>query len=297
MANYSKRALLKENSEAIEPDYLEGRVYLYVRQAVKDQPDAGSLAVLLPELPGVDVLQLFASVINYATDEKARQEVLSRFSPLFQLAAVGAFGMEPFSGRQLGTYDKIPWWMYHMDMNLTGGVGMSVFGAKTKLVNDPLTADRTDTGTYVQATNPLAWWAWRNFMQFPGAGRSMSTIDSIDYADLGAIETVVGLTEDYRRSGGNKVLDEVFQTIGEAVSPEAVGLAPLIEAPLEPTEYADLVPPREGFTKKNEMLNILGIRSTRIPSEGVAVSKLYREGEQVNKQETKAEEKFTPYRK
>jgi GNAT superfamily N-acetyltransferase len=298
MANYSRRALLKENAEVVEPSYLEGRVYLFVRRALQDQPDAGRVAVLLPELPAMDVMQLFASVLNYGTDKAARQDVLSRFAPIFQSPAVFAFEMEAFSGRQLGSYDKIPWWLYSMDLNLTGGVlTKGVFGAEPRQVNDPLTADREDTGTYMQATNAKLWWAWRNFLQFPGAGRSMSTLESIDYADAGIIETMVAATEAYRRQGGIDVLDDAFRAAGEVLPNQASGLPTIIEPDREVEEYAEMVKPREGFTTATERMNIFGVRSTRIPSEAVGVSKLYRELEQAHIEASKQLKKASPYRR
>ena len=298
MANYSRRALLKENAEVVEPSYLEGRVYLFVRRALQDQPDAGRVAVLLPELPAVDVMQLAASVLNYATDKSARQDVLSRFAPIFQAPAVFAFEMEAFSGRQFGSYDKIPWWLYSMDLNLTGGVlTKGVFGAEPRQVNDPLTADREDTGTYIQATNAKAWWVWRNFLQFPGAGRSMSTLESIDYADAGIIETMVAATEAYRRQGGIDVLDDAFRAAGEVLPNQASGLPTIIEPDREVEEYAEMVKPREGFTTATERMNIFGIRSTRVSSEAVGVSKLYEESKQAHFEASKNLNKASPYRR
>jgi hypothetical protein len=58
-----------------------------------------------------------------------------------------------------------------------------------------------------------------------------------------------------------------------------------------------MVKPREGFTTATERMNIFGIRSTRVSSEAVGVSKLYEESKQAHFEASKNLNKASPYRR
>ena len=279
--NYANEQLLGEDNDILGPAYLEGRMALFVRQSIVDSYASGKVAVFAPAIPAMDPVNLVSDAVSVVSSEDARRELVARLTPWAQAPFVLALGVEPFSGRELGTYDKVPMYVYETDMMLTGGVlTRGGFGVRWQSNRDPSSNDTDESTGYMQATNPRAYWIWRNLLQFPGAGRSMAELEKLDRLDSGAIETVVGAAKAYRRAGGVEEVDKFFGVVAEAL-PETLTeeqTMPVMRDPnLYPIRDEDTASLRPGFSGLNETLAFIGLPSRRLDNEAIALDRAYRE--------------------
>jgi hypothetical protein len=278
--NYANEQLLDEDNDILGPSYLEGRMALYVRQAIAESYASGKVAVFAPPIPAMDPVNFITDVVNI-TDADAQRELVAKMTPWQQAPFILALGIEPFSNRELGTYDKIPMRLYEMDMLLTGGVlTRGGFGARWQSNKDPSSNDSDESDGYMQATNAKAWWVWRNMLQFPGAGRSMQQLEQWDRVDSGAIEGIVRAAKTYRKEGGVEEVDAFFGVVGENLpgSLTAGKTLPVMRDPnLQTIEEGDIVTARPGFTKLNEVMALAGLPGRRLDNEAVALDRAYRE--------------------
>jgi hypothetical protein len=279
---FANETLLGEDNEIVTPDYMETRLLLYARQAVRDSYESGQTVTMAPALPIGDIIGMVSDIANITTDEGQRG-LVSKVSPVMQAPFVFATGADLFSGRDIGNYNKIPTYYYELDMNVSGGVAMrSLFGAQWRENKDGMANDTDDSRGYYHATNEKAWWLFRNILQIPGiSGRSMSTLESFDRAEIGAVEAMVEASRAYREAGGIEEFDTFFINTGNAL--EYVMGQPIVPRPDDPdmiffpAESQETMTPRTGLTVFDERLSALGVRAARIENPAVAKDRLYRE--------------------
>jgi hypothetical protein len=89
------------------------------------------------------------------------------------------------------------------------------------------------------------WWAYRNLLQIPGTGRSMTIIDQMDRSNIGLVE---GITEALRTM---------------RIEAEEIGLASEREYEFQ---EGDTMSPRVGLTPMDELLGVAGIRTQLVPN-------------------------------
>lgn len=278
--NHANETLLEGDAELVLPDYLRGRWMLSMRDAAKDSYSSGKVAVLAPQVPVMDVVGLFSNIINVGTED-ANRALIGRATPWVQAPFVLGLGIEPFSGRELGSYDKVPRFLYELDMLVSGGVLVrGVFGAEWQSNKDPSSNDSDETSGYFQARNAKAYWIWRNLLEFPFAGRSITTLESMDRADLGVVEATVDAARAYRVSGGSD-LDAFFLKVQSAI-PSILTEGSTMPPLSDPNRYVpmpqeDLIAPRQGMTHMDEVRSWVGVRSVRVDNPAVALDRIYYE--------------------
>jgi hypothetical protein len=279
---FANETLIGEDSDIVTPDYMETRLILRSRQAVKDSYESGVVGVLAPPLPIGDIVQMGSDIFNYSTTE-GQLGMITKLAPAIQMPIVFATEKDLFSGRDMDRYNKVPGYLVEIDMRGTGGVlTRGAFGVQWRDNTDSMANDTDESRGYYHATNAKLWWAWRNYFQVPFvAGRSMSTVESLDRADLGIVESMVEATRAYRAEGGVEEFDAFFFKTGNALE-YVVGkpIVPIPEDPdmvLLPTGFEDTMSPRVGMTHWDEVRSALGFRSVRVENPAVAKDRLYRE--------------------
>jgi hypothetical protein len=167
-------------------------------------------------------------------------------------------------------------------MLLSGGTLVrGVFGAEWQTNKDPSSNDSDETSGYFQARNAKAYWIWRNLLEFPTAGRSITTLEAMDRADLGIVEAGVDAARSYRVAGGSETLDAFFLKTRSAIPSILTegSTAPALEDlnSYVPMPQEDLIAPRQGMTHMDEVRSWVGVRSVRIDNPAVALDRIYRE--------------------
>jgi hypothetical protein len=279
--NHASQTLLEGEADVVLPEYLRGRLMLTMRDAVQESYDSGRVAVVAPQIPVMDVVTTALNLLSITEDE-SQKALIGKFTPWMQAPFVLGLGIEPFSGRELGSYDKIPRFLYETDMLLSGGTLVrGVFGGVWQTNKDPSSNDSDETSGYFQARNAKAYWIWRNLLEFPTAGRSITTLEAMDRADLGFVEGAVGLARSYREGGGSETLDAFFlktrQGIPSILTDESTSPALEDLNSYVPMPQDDLVAPRQGMTHMDEVRSWAGVRSVRIDNPAVALDRIYRE--------------------
>jgi len=278
--NHANETLLDGEADLVLPDYLRGRWMLTMRDAAEDSYSSGRVAVLAPQMPLMDVIGNITNILNVGSEESQRA-LIGRFTPWMQAPFVLGLGIEPFSGRELGSYDKVPRFLYELDMLTTGGTLVrGVFNAEWQSNKDPSSNDSDETSGYFQARNAKAYWIWRNLLEFPGAGRSLSTLEAMDRADLGVVEFAVNQAREYRQEGGSD-LDAFFLKVQSAI-PSILTEDSTMPPLSDPNRYVippqeDLIAPRQGMTHMDEVRSWVGVRSVRVDNPAVALDRIYNE--------------------
>jgi hypothetical protein len=280
--NYANETVLGDDNDLITPTYLEGRLLLMSREALKDSYSSGRIVTMAPPIPVNDVLNLWGDMLAVGTED-GRRELFARTTPWAQAVPVMATGIDPFSGREFGKYDKIPMFLYESDMAMTGGLFVrGVLGGTWQDNKDPSSNDSDESRGYIQARNARLWWFYRNFLQFPGAGRSMGTLEMMDRMNRGPGQWVVDVTRNYREAGGLAEADAFFvglQPVVETVVGESLATPPLRDPnmALQVLAQEDLVDARVGLTPLNELTSLMGVRAVRVDNPAVAKDRLFRE--------------------
>ncbi len=274
----------QDDPEIVVADYLRGRMPVYVKQSVVNTHRTSGYAYILPPLPVMDAVNFPLEIFDMTMYEipeldslrnaKAHQErlrassaLLARFAPWYQAPLVAYSGMQPFGGRGIEEYNRIPQFFVELDETVLGGLLTNTYLNKSlKEVRDPASNEGIgDAGIYWHAENGFNWWAYRNLIQIPGFGRSMDGIQMLDRANAGPVEFSVE---------GARALRRLYK-------PES-WTEPL------PRQLAE---PRPGMTGREEFLGYLGARPVELPSEPEAFQRRMREQLRLGREEVK---KFEP---
>lgn len=266
LAGGLQREFVEDEPYLTFPDYAQGRLVLDFRKAAIDAfGSQQGVATLSPPMPAMDVVNLTSDLLGMALgSEGSAQELTARFVPAIQGVAVAAFNIDPWSGRDLSGQSSVPDFLVEGDRMATGGIVVDTLLGVRRVFDEA-------KGQYVyKAGNEKMWWFYRNVLQLPPAGRSMSTMEQIDRAaPFGSqpISDVVGMLRTYREGGGSETLDAFFAGPAHAAATAVVGGDPLAPYVFEaPSNVDDLAEPRPGVDVGEERRKLLGFPTTTIPT-------------------------------
>ena len=248
LANGLQRANLENDPQAVLPDYIQPRMMVGIANAVANKQANDARLYVMPPIPIMDSLNLILDTYDTVQGDKdAMRMLFTRITPWVQAAAVGPLGVDPFYGNQIDRYNQVPPWLMEWDLAVTGGMMREAFDVRRDTKRNPRLrlVEGDEDRQYFRAYNGRMWWAYRNLLQIPGTGRSMTIIDQMDRSNVGLVE---GITEALRTM---------------RIEAEEIGLASEREYEFQ---EGDTMSPRVGLTPMDELLGVAGIRTQLVPN-------------------------------
>jgi hypothetical protein len=243
-----QKANLEEDPQVVLPAYMQTRGMVGITGAFANTQAYDSRLYVMPPIPITDTLNLVVDLYDTVRgDEEAARMLFTRITPWVQAFPVMVLKYDPFYGQELDRYNQVPPWLMEWDLAVTGGMLRTAFDVRPDTKRNPRLrlVEGDEDRQYHRAYNGKWWWFYRNMLQIPGTGRSMTIIDQMDRANLGLIE---GMTELLRTA---------------RIEAEERGL-------VDEREYdfveGDTMSPRVGLTALDEFLGVLGIRAQLVPN-------------------------------
>jgi len=240
-----------EEPFVVTPEFMDGRLIVGARNlgarnvlyetAIADR--TAQWVTIVPPIPAIDgvglLLDVQASIMPM--EEDAWKTLFSQMHPALKVPVVMGLGVDPFSGRDIGSTQQVPAYFVKLDRNLTGGLVVDQM-----LRVDPA-RNRYGQVEFLPGKDGQArlWWAMNSLGTWvPGMGRSMSTWEAADRADLGLIEGMV-----WASGEANAALRGVRDT-----------------DPVLGNAYINPAGPRPGLTAAEEAGAMLGAKPYPIPT-------------------------------
>jgi len=248
LTNGLHQANLENDPQAVLPGYIQERLMVGINKAVANKGSYDARMYVLPPTPIMDSMNLLLDTYDALRgDKEAARLLFTKVTPWIQAIPVGALGVDPFYGGQIDKYNSVPPWLMEWDLAVTGGMLKEAFNVtRADFRNTRLRIVEGDEGRqYFQANNGTAWWFYRNLLQVPGTGRSMSIISQLDRSNIGIVE---GITEALRAM---------------RIEAEELGLAD--ERDREFLD-GDTMSQRVGLTPMDELLGVAGVRAQLVPN-------------------------------
>ena len=246
LTNGLHQANLENDPQAVLPEYIQERMMVGISNAVANKTSYDARMYVLPPTPIMDSLNLILNTYDTVRgDEEAARMLFTKFTPWLQMLPVGALGVDPFYGSQIDRYNNVPAWLMEWDLAVTGGQFREALRVTRKSYSNPrLMAEGRQ---YFHADNGRLWWFYRNMLQIPGTGRSMSIITQLDRSNMGVVEAITAALRGLR------------------LEAEEVGLADEKDRKFEFVD-GDTLSPRVGLTPMDEFLGVAGVRSQLVPN-------------------------------
>ena len=244
LAHGLHRSNLDNDPQAVLPDYIQSRMMVGIAKSVANKHANDARMYVMPPVPIMDSLNLILDTYDTVQGDKEAQRMLfTRITPWVQAAAVGPLGVDPFYGSEIDRYNQVPPWLMEWDLAVTGGVLRDVFDVRRDTKRNPRLrmVEGDEDRQFFRAYNGRWWWFYRNLLQVPGTGRSMTIIDQLDRSNIGLVE---GITEALRTM---------------RIEAEEIGLADE-RGPTRQFVEGDTMGPRVGLTPMDELLGVAGIR-------------------------------------
>ena len=188
-------------------DYLQDRLMMYAKDSIYNTTKYGKVGWFAPPVPIVDALNLPLNLYDayaFAGTERGQEalgESLTTFAPWIYLPATLAAERDFFFNRGLDDMNEVPKWLVELDLNMTGGVLYNYLDLRPVIVtNSEYQTVPGDTMTF-KAKNAKNWYIYRNLLQVPLAGRSISIFTALDRSNVGVVEGMVRLSRDFRARG------------------------------------------------------------------------------------------------
>ena len=250
LTNGLHRTNLENEPGAVLPEWLQPRMMVGISKAIANKHSYDDRMYVMPPIPVMDSINLIVDLYDSVRgDEVSQRMLVTRLAPWYQALPVLALDIDPFYGTEIDRYNQVPPWLMEWDLAVTGGMLRDTFDVtKQTFRNDRLNIVEGDENRqYFQANNGFAWWVYRNLLQIPGTGRSMSIISQLDRSNVGLVEAIT----------------ETLRTM--RLEAEELGLADE-----RGSEYqfldGDTMSPRVGLTPWDEFLGVLGIRAQLVPN-------------------------------
>jgi hypothetical protein len=244
-----QQANLSNNPEVVVNEYLRDRYAVFFSETLRNQVYAGDKMTVLPQTPINDVLNILLDMYEGAHgDEAAQRMLLTKFAPWVQAPFVIGTDFDIFYGQPLGDFNEIPPWLVEWDLAATGGMLYDLFDISERYKRNQRArmVEGDEFRPYYHAGNGKAWWIFRNLIQIPGAGRSMSWMTQLDRSDMYVVEAI---TEGLRSA---------------RLSAEEYGLVSEREREFK---EGDLMSPRVGMTRWEELGGAFNIRTQIVDTE------------------------------
>jgi len=259
LANGLQRSTLEEDPQIVLDEWMQSRLMVGLKSAITNTHAMDSRMYVMPPIPLADSLNLFIDLYDaYRGDEDAQRMLVTRATPWVQFPWVVAFQKDPFYGSDINRYNKVSPALMEWDLAVTGGVLRRTFNVvRDTHRNQRLRLVEGDEDRqYYRAKNGVEWWMFRNLLQIPGAGRSLTVIDAADRANLGVVEGITELLRSMR------------------LNAEEAGFVDKREFEFE---EGDTMSPRVGLTPLDELLGIFAIRTQLVPNIKHSREKILRE--------------------
>ena len=269
-----QQANLSNNPEVVVNEYLRDRYVLFFNETTRNQVYAGDKMTVAPQTPINDVLSIVLDMYEGAHgDEQAQRMLLTKFAPWVQAPFVIGTDFDIFYGQPLGDFNEVHPWLLEWDLAASGGMLWDLFEITEKYKRNPRSrmVDGDEFRPYFHAGNGKAWWIFRNLIQIPGAGRSMSWMTQLDRSNVGIME---GITESIRSA---------------RLAAEEYGLAPEREREFK---EGDLMSPRVGMTGPEEFWGAFNVRTQIIDTELKVRDKHFKNMKHQNKKENRSQNAF-----
>lgn len=243
--------------DVVTPGSMDGRMLAYFTREMDgghvSQTKQGT-AWVTPRTPAADVITLMTDLASIGNLEATgAQHLASRLDPRVQAAFVLATGKDVWSGRDVEGYNVVPNWLVELDRNTTGGRMVDdMLHVRKGLWKDGANQPYPGAACYTVGEGrapAMAWWAWRNLLQTPGAGRSMDAITALQQADFG--DSVMG-----GHGFGQAILDAT-RGPGSEQEPDAAMARP-------------------GVSEWEELAGWYGIKPVLLDQRDVAIGKMMR---------------------
>ena len=224
------------------------RIGVYFTSVLRNQASAGDKMTVLPMTPLMDTLNLLLDIYDSAYgDEEAQRMLLTKVAPWWQAPFIIGTNFDIFYGKSMSEYNEIPPWLIEWDLAVTGGQLYELFDVTEQYKKNPRSrlVEGDEHRPYYHAQNGKAWWIYRNLIQIPGAGRSMSWMTQLDRSDIGIMEGITDVLRNVR------------------LSAEEYGVASERDREFQ---EGDVQSTRVGFTQWEELLGAANIRTQIIPT-------------------------------
>ena len=246
-----QQAYLDGEAEIVLKEYQRTRLPVYFKNTTINTARQKQWMFITPPLPMMDAVNLYVDLFDVGFGSgKARAEagrmLYTRLTPWIQFPAVAAMDKDPFWDKSLEDYNRVPTWLVELDRGIFGGALVDGFLDITPVSRSHLDPTRADMPGHPEegwfhAQNGVGWWLWRNMAQWPGAGRSMDTINAIDRANLGAVESLVASVQwAAKKKGGPLLRAKSWEEIAEMRPVSAMRFR-------EGDSAADVMGPRYGL--------------------------------------------------
>ena len=239
---------LKSDPEIVLRNYLKERQGVGFKDAMVNTHLNEQWMYVLPPMPYIDAMNLPLNIIDSIYgDPEAQKYIMTRFAPWIQAIPALALQVDPFYGKQIDQYNRVPPFIVEWDKVLFGGMLWRALdiSVRTDFDTSRRYVEGDENSGWYQANNGYLWWAYRNLIQIPGTGRSIDTLSYLDRANLGILEGALSLGRDIRTKA------------------EELGI---VEELLVPMEEGDTMGPRQDLTRIDELLGLLGIKPVLIPT-------------------------------
>jgi hypothetical protein len=248
LSNGLQQTNLESDPQAVLPEYMQSRLMVGIANAVANKHRYDQRMYVMPPIPIMDSLNLVLDTYDAVRgDNDAARMLFTKVTPWWQMPAVFTLGVDPFYGSEIDRYNQVPPWLMEWDLAVTGGMLREAFQVERDTKRNPRLrlVEGDEDRQYFRAYNGRWWWFYRNMLQIPGTGRSMTIIDQLDRSNLGVVEAMT----------------EALRTM--RIEAEEIGLA-------GEREYdfleGDTMSPRVGLTPMDELLGVAGFRTQLVPN-------------------------------
>ena len=250
LTNGLHQANLDSDPQVLLPEYIQARITVGTLPSVVNKHVNDARMYVLPPTPIMDSMNLLVDTYDSLRGDKdAMRMLFTKVTPWWQAAAVLPLEVDPFYGSELNRYNNVPPWLMEWDLAVTGGMLRTALQVERESPrNTRLRPVEGDEGRQIfNAKNGKLWWIYRNLLQIPGTGRSMSIISQVDQANTGLVESITEMLRAVR------------------LEAEEIGLADEQSRKFEFLE-GDTMSPKVGLTPLDHLLGVGGVRTTLVPN-------------------------------
>ena len=250
LTNGLHQANLSSDPQAVLPEFIQSRIGVATLPPVMNKHVNDARMYVLPPTPIMDSMNLLIDTYDSLRGDKdAMRMLFTKVTPWYQAAAVLPLGVDPFYGGELNRYNNVPAWLMEWDLAVTGGQLRLALDVQNESADNTRlrTVDGDEGRQFYNAKNGQLWWIYRNLLQIPGTGRSMSIITQVDQSNIGIVETITEMLRAAR------------------IEAERLGLADEQDREFEFVD-GDTMSPKVGLTPIDHLLGVGGVRTTLVPN-------------------------------
>jgi hypothetical protein len=205
---------------------------------------------IVPPLPAPDALAFMVDLPMALTgDQDAAVALVQQLHPALQMVYVAASSNSPMSGRELR--EDVPHYFVQLDRNLFSGY------ITDDMLGVSVDTDKDGRSIFVPSEQgQRVFFVLNAGLSFvPGMGRSMSTFEAMDRADMYLVEGLVQATAVVGRGLSTLAPDDEYRDVS-GINPASA---------------------RVGMTRLDEALAVVGVKKIEIPTRRAVMTRLERD--------------------